>query len=539
MTSAWMAGVLIALSGTSAWATESETYNPVEDLQVLVLQEDRSPASNGRGYASEFDEEVRRAATASKAGDHADATQRFFRLTNDPRFAAQRVQARYMFGLALIEMKLFQAAAFQFIEVIRSKDSKFSARAIEKLAYVADQLNNETLMNFAISRVKIAEFPATLKDMLYFRIGEAKLNAKDYREAIRGFENVRTSTAYYVRARYMMGLAYAQSKDPLRAAEVFEQLLQHLSNRPVNDPQVVAAMLGRARALYQGQKFEESLKVYRQVPKDSPQWHEALFESSWAMLQGTRFRSVLGNMESLHSDFYEDFFMPEALMLRAIVYLYICQFDEMTKTLDAFEALYNPVQQKLVNFVRLNVNSVNVYREVDKIASEYEMYLDDKKAKRELLLPFMVARRVIKDGEFRNHKEYINRLNAEERIVAQNSDWKSSSVGRYVQKIISLRKASAERAAGVVARKILIQSQNELRDQFEQLGFARYELLAAQKAGIEKKITGKDLPVNRLDEEKTRSFYTQNGYQYWPMKKREYWRDEVGNIYYLGVRSCE
>ena len=78
----------------------------------------------------------------------------------------------------------------------------------------------------------------------------------------------------------------------------------------------------------------------------------------------------------------------------------------------------------------------------------------------------------------------------------------------------------------------------ELRDLDQQASFIRYEMINGKKEFFKKKLSGRSLNEEQVDENQDRSFYVQNGYQYYPFQG-EYWLDEVGNYHYLGKQSCE
>jgi hypothetical protein len=86
-------------------------------------------------------------------------------------------------------------------------------------------------------------------------------------------------------------------------------------------------------------------------------------------------------------------------------------------------------------------------------------------------------------------------------------------------------------------RNHLLSIKEELVDLIEQEGFARYEMINGRKETLKKKIAGKDLPDQQIDEANQRDFYIQNGYEYWPFRG-EYWLDELGNYHYVGTQSC-
>ena len=89
-----------------------------------------------------------------------------------------------------------------------------------------------------------------------------------------------------------------------------------------------------------------------------------------------------------------------------------------------------------------------------------------------------------------------------------------------------------------MARAQLMNMKTELRDLKEQASFIRYEMINGKKEFLKKRIAGKDIEEAQVDEDQDRSFYIQNGYEYYPFQG-EYWLDEVGNYHYLGKQNCE
>ena len=116
----------------------------------------------------------------AQSGQYDAAANNLFSLSRRPELASERPQVKYILGTMLIELKLYQTAAFQFVDVIRSNHPKYSKLAIEKLSVVADALGDDTILKYAISRVDLNDFPANLKDMIHYRLGEIKLRNRDF-----------------------------------------------------------------------------------------------------------------------------------------------------------------------------------------------------------------------------------------------------------------------------------------------------------------------------------------------------------------------
>lgn len=502
-------------------------------------------AAAPRSAAVQSDALLTRARNLASSGQYQEASKLLFQLSRSPKYSRDAAQIKYILGLMLYEMKLYQSAAFVFYDVVRHESrarskSRYLRQSLEKLALAADHLNSDVLLRYAIKNIKEGEFPSASRDMLYYRAGEIKMQEKNFVGATREFMKIRPGSQFYYRARYRLGLALAEAGSPDRSLSVFEDLAAEAAPLGVTDSTRVGALMGRARVLYQQKQFGPAMEAYRDIPRDTEQWHEALFESSWAMLRDGRFRSALSNFHSLHSSYYEDFYQPESLFLRAIVYLYICRYDEMEKVIGLFERVYGPVH-KDVKFVLESVNDpMTYYREIAKIQERFEdIKAADKAGRRGFQIPFLVARQILKEGDVRRTFNYLGHLNTEKaRLAAMPANWKSSAVGQYARQIIEKRIHATQTFAGRQVRHHLTGISDELKDLFEQMGFLRFEMLSGKKEAIRKEIAGKGLERDRVDQNTNRNFYIQNGYEYWPFTG-EYWLDEIGNYQYVGVKACE
>jgi TolA-binding protein len=498
--------------------------------QPTTARKAEAPVATG----SPARQQLARALDMAKRGEYQNAANQLFALSKKPELQGDRAQIKYILGIMLMELKMNQVAAFQFVDVIRLDNPKYKKQAIDKLSVVADMLGDDTLLEYAISRVDVADIPANNRDMIYFRLGEVKQKARDFEKAADYFGKVQLGSSYYNQALYNKGLAQAEQNKTTQALDTFRTLLSLRSRAGVTDTNKVAAQLAIARTLYQAQKWDESIEAYAQVPRDHYLWHSALFEQSWAMLRGARFRSVLSNFQSQHSSYYEDYYIPESLLLRAIVYLYICKYDEMEKVLTLFEKTYGPVRTQVNSFIGSNRTAYDYYSELEK-AQEIKR---GRQASAGLRLPYNALRYVLDQGDVRRAFIYLKALNDERARIENNPSLKNSSLGAYAMKIIANRNKNKKIAIGEMAKADLLNIQSELSDLYEQAGFIRYEMISGKKENLKKKIAGTDLAEAQIDDNIDREFYIENGYQYYPFSG-EYWLDEIGNYHYLGKQSCE
>lgn len=461
------------------------------------------------------------ALSMAQNGQYLNAANSLFALSRKKELSGERAQIKYILGMMLTELKLYQVAAFQFIDVIRMNDPKYVKSAVEKLSIVADTLNDDTLLNYAINRLEVDQFQGDNKDMIYFRVGEVKRNNQDFAGAIKHFAKVGSDSSYYQQALFNKGLCELELKQPEQAEKTFQQILSLQERAGVTDTNKVAAQMAIARSQYQNKQWDDAIVSYSKIPRDHFMWHEALFEQTWAMLRGGRYRSVLSNFHSIHSAYYDDRYIPESLLLRSIVYLYICKYDEMEKVLTLFEKTYGPVNQKIRSLLNSTSDSMVYYNELEK----------------RNFLPLLVVNNLKEEGDIRRASIYLKKVMEEKERIERNQSLKTSPLGQYGLKIIANRTRNTKLAIGDMAKVHLQAMRDELKDFYEQASLIRYEMINGRKEEIKKRISGKVIET-QVDEKVNRQFYVENGYEYYPFQG-EYWLDEIGNYHYLGKQSCE
>ena len=503
---------------------------------IPSLQAQEQKRRRVRRRPSAASRQLNSALIAAKEGDFAEASRKLFSLRTHPDFANRRGKIYYLLGLMLYKMDLYQVSAFQFSEVISRQDKKYLQPSIEKLIRLTSEiLNSDAVLNYSLGKINLRRFPKKYRDQLQLRVGEAQMNNKQFGEAIRTFRRVGEGSLSYPKAKYLEGLAYVENDQPRRAFRSFANLLDSRSDLPVNDSVRATALMGMARVSYQQQDWNRAIELYRRVPRDTEQWFDSLFEITWAQLRAAQLRFALGNFHSLHSPYYEANYQPESLILRAILYLYICQYDEMEKTLNFFEKVYFPERQKLRRYMNMNPRPRDVYKDFDVV---YQNGFSDKN-KESKKVPYIVAKSILREGNVKDGMSYITQVKTElEKVRGMPANWQSSKLGNYAKRLLTKRIQNAQLTVGKNIDVHMRRIRKELAQMISQHGLARYEMLNAKKDTLKTKIASKANKQESVQAQRSRSFYVQGGYEYWPFQG-EYWLDELGNYYYLGVNSCE
>lgn len=502
-----------------------------------------SSSESGSSETSSSGNIIARIKSLAASNQYEEASKLLFTVSRSGKYSNEASQVKYMLGLMLMELKLYQTSSFVFYDVIDEElrhsggDHKYLKQSLGKLSFLSNLLDSDVLLKYAVSRIQIKDFPADSKDLFFYRYGELKLKEGQFEDAAKSFAKVDAESSVYAQALFKQGLAYTEMNKLGNAAAAYEELLNIHQNRPVTDPNRVNATLALARVYYQGKKWDRSVGYYRAIPRDTIQWHDAIFEMSWAMLRsGQYFRSALSNFHTLHSPYYEDIYSPESLLLRGIVYLYICRYDEMEKTLELFDRIYRPVQSNVSKMLERSDSSKLYW---DEVKRGYENMKANKENKNKMRLNDMVMSSVLRNNQIRANLHYYSMLEDEEKKIAGlGRDWQAGAIGKFSRRIIERRKTSTEDLIGKLARNHLLKMKSELRDIFEQSDFLKFEMVSGKKEVIGKEIVGKKIPHKQIVDDSSRNFFISNGYEYWPFQG-EYWLDELGNYHYVGVQACQ
>lgn len=458
-----------------------------------------------------------------------EATVALFNLQRNPNL--DKTQLKHLLGMTLLDQGYYQLAAMQFVDVIRKQNPRFLRQAIDKLTIAADELGDETLLNYALKRINEKEFPASRMDTLYYRKGENAAISGDIPQAINYYSKVKSRSRYHFLAQYQMLVHFLELKRVDQALSIGHRLLSQAKN--TNDKQLVTLAL--ARSFYQKQDWDSAIKFYKMVPRDSMYWGDSLFELSWAQLRAARFRSVIGTLQTLHSPFYEDEYMPESLMVRGIVYLYICKFDELEKTLNLFESLYGQYARKMGNFYRANKNDLRALALELSKADEIRRGVRDQK---DIFVPYSIMRSILKEGDVQRSLKYQKKIQDELRKIESNAILGSGNFLKYSRRVLTKRMTNSQAALANFVKAHLEARIKDWRELEEQAGFLKYELINGKKELLKQKIAGKSIVGDEIDSDKNREFYVEGGYEYWPVDS-EVWLDELGNYHYLGRQECK
>ena len=209
--------------------------------------------------------QVARALELIKKQDYQEGSKQLFRISQNPRYKKRSSEIRYQLGSAFLKMGLLSAASFQFLSVVKRGNRHYTRLSLGRLSEIAARTANEQAIRFALQKGGAQKVQGKYKDAVYYQFGKYEMSKRNYRKAVSYFKKISFSSPVYDKAMYNLGLSYAEQRKTSSAVRAFSKILT--KNKKITDPVRAAALMGIARVYYQAEKWDLSVRYYRQIPE--------------------------------------------------------------------------------------------------------------------------------------------------------------------------------------------------------------------------------------------------------------------------------
>ncbi|MGC6515699.1 MAG: tetratricopeptide repeat protein [Myxococcota bacterium] len=267
--------------------------------------------------------------------------------------------------------------------------------------------------------------------------------------------------------------------------------------------------LNVARTFYASGNYGRAMEYYARVPRSDAYWPQAHFERAWAHFRSDDMPGVLGLLNTHTSPFFEDWYWPEAEMLRAQSLFLMCKFPAATDAIDAFQARYEPMEEQIGSTLgKLTPENALV---------DGRRWLQGEST----ALPAAVMRPLSWDKGFQNTVKALDTGNTElQQIRSVEAPW-AAHAGAALAARLETRSEAAGRDIIDTARD----ARAELRDLLEGLELTRVDLLTLQSRLFDRAAAGEKITYDETlgNLRKLR----RKGKRVWPFQG-EYWADELG-----------
>jgi TolA-binding protein len=453
-------------------------------------------------------------------------------------------KAQFFLGKSLFHLKYYQSALAVFDEISQmGKGHLFFDQTLQWLAQLASQLPEPAGIIEKVGRYDISQIEQFNNEegeqfyaQLLFLLGRSKYAQGEFEPAIELFEQVPSSSRWYVNAKMFAGITHVRLRQARPAIAAFRSIIEALESEELEDVEDEERMrdlawLSLARVYYtaanrvddetgernvDGALLGGAVDAWNRIDTGSEYWLDALFEGSYAFFLADEFSRSLGNIHTIFSPYFEDSYYPEALVLKAVVFFYNCQMRNASAMVSKFHERYDPVQEELQKKLGEFKDNESFYKFLNKVR--------DGEGNLSPAIRGVVAT-ALSDRTVLRHLEYVKLLDAEEKRLKESpTAFKSSSAGARILQDIALAKSFAIDQTGDLARGRYTRLIQELQDLMNQIDAVDLEVATFERGQLSQEMQAQQITADRagggqveVDEE----------HQVWPFDG-EYWRDELG-----------
>lgn len=310
----------------------------------------------------------------------------------------------------------------------------------------------------------------------------------------------------YAKGLALKGVVLAQQgkyTDAMAALLTAQALLQ-------DDPEMLDVVnLNIARSYFAAENYARSSEFYAKVSRGSHWWPEAQFERAWAHFRMQDVNGALGMLQNHVSPFYQDWYFPEAQLLRTYSLFLICKFPEASRQIDDFQATWTPVRDELKTQIAA-MDEVSAFKDA-------RAYVGGGS----YMLPELVLRDYAVDDRFAETVASVDQAKAElDRLQKEGTPWSQTASALVAERRQELVLTEGARIKSRAQAQV-----DELTTMLNDTEIAKLDMLKLETKLYEQAaVTGEMAEVERRAERKER---IRKGYVSWPYEG-EIWADELG-----------
>ena len=450
-------------------------------------------------------------------------------------------KAEFFLGKCLFRLRFFQAALAVFEEIVkRGNGHIYFRQTLQWLAQLSRELPEPADIISLVGRYgdsldALAEFnnseTRSLYNELLYMMGRYWYRQMEYAKARTFFVTVGTEDEHYVASQFFIGITYVRERTAQSAADAFQKIVAMFEDELfLSDEEerfLNLAYLSMARIYYTTQHFASAMEAWDRIPLNSEYWLDSVFEKSWAYYMVEDFPRALGNIHTINSPFFEEQFYPESVVLKAVIYFTLCQYDYAQQTVEKFFEEYQPVLEALTEKINQYLDNYSFYR--------FLVELKDGTAEVDARVA-RVINTALSDRTLLRNLDYVNVLEAEEaRLQSMPQGFKSSSVGERIVQDIGIAKGIAIENAGDLARRRYERFLTELQELLNQATRVEIEIINAIRGQLSAELQGAQ--VANSPGREMEAIDTDSEHMLWPFEG-EFWRDELGFYQQPVVSKC-
>ena len=432
-------------------------------------------------------------------------------LVADPTLVEFHGEAFVLLGDILLELSLPYAALCSYARAFQTASDtnvEIVSQHVPKALEVANSVGDLAILeapfagNLGLARTE------DVRGQMAFLAAKEQVRGEQWGTASAVLKMVREGDPLYADAKVLEGVVLNQQKRSESALGAFDAAGKAGRDKGIRWHD--SLQINLARTWYGAGNYPRAIEAYSRVTRKSDFWPDAQFERSWAHFRIDDYNGALAQLLPFDSAFFQDWYYPEADLLRIYSMFLVCKFPESSEQIEHFKQKYLPVHTAL---------------KVWKGKSEAEV--------------FDAARAYAEKGELSGTPEMLWRpWKEEERFRLSRKAVDSADDELKRMKAVSANPFSEQAREWLKARRdaVVASEGRRVRDRFGEQEAELADMLTNSEIFIldilrmKTQLYEQSAAAGKLLEAATtvkRTERVRKGWQEWPFED-EYWADELG-----------
>lgn len=277
------------------------------------------------------------------AGKFAEAAAGFWGFIHYGDPASENFEwAQFFLGESLQGLGFWHASVQYYYQVAKTRQRpEILPVALERLEEISRTrpFSEELVYEDLLYDSEFGFLPRELENWVHYVQGLFNYQNDLLRWGDRHFEQIKQKSAYHLRAQYVRGVQALRKKRDDEALALFELITES----KIDAPDVKnRAHLAMARLLFDNGEYALALKEYDKVVQIDLSFEQAtlLLEKAWAHYYLNDYRKAMGLLHALKAPSYAKFMLPDAYVLRGLIYKQLCHFIPAKRVVREFRFTY-------------------------------------------------------------------------------------------------------------------------------------------------------------------------------------------------------
>ncbi len=423
-------------------------------------------------------------------------------------------------SLMLIQAGLPHAAFKSIDDALSRLPSTFAKERQSLLRSMLRLSNRYTQWSFVerlgTSQKELLDYPES-----QYYLGLNLMQKKRPKEAKAAFARLVEKDPKWKEARFHLALLNYESGDKEEASLILRAMLK--GKVEAEDSEFYDRVhLTLGRIYFETKELAKASLEYRQVLRTSRLFPDALREQAWILFSAAKPLYALGSLHSYYSPFFGETFDPEARLLQALSFFWICRYSDASHVVNNFYAEEFEDLKILRSYIAQHKKG-QAQENYPLIASFLSgSKLEDQGLNRRLMSA------LIRDESIRRISDELADLSREKQILLEQGVLGSQVGTQPLTKLYEEKIQTRRNDLGEIFDERLGKVLKASEDSLNQFALLKIELLMSQKEQIVgKELHEADKYTGGIDKS-TDSIWAQTPQSWSGLRGQEYWWDEVG-----------